>query len=520
MDAPALTDCRLPRLEPCAMPDSVMTQDQRFLRYVKTGDAQVLDDLIVEVIDSCFRQARRITGNTDMAEEAVQEAFLELVRSARKFNGSVSFAAWIGRIVCTTALRQRRRARRHSAEASTAAGEKINAADTDDGGDADLVRRALDDLPVQYRLPLMLHYLNGLSQEETAKAVGISVETLTVRLTRARERLREKMKRSGHLASAAGALSLLLALPAGGAASESLTRVVATSCLTASKAAVKTAMVGKTLWIAAGALAVLGTGAALLRQEGAPTIIERPAEEQAPNNSLPNGLVGHWTFDEGSGETALDSSGNGHHGHFVGDVAWTGGSISIHGKFGYVEIPNSVDLEDIQEGSFTLAARYKPFAVPEGSSTGNIKFNDFHAICVKQGWHAGLIYGKDQTFRMGYHLQDSSDDIPAGSTSHQAYAPGVFHHVTGVVNRTAGTTEIFVNGRSDGVKRWLPSVPARDLEAETWKFGIAESSQDLQGRQTWPVNGAIDSVQMYDRALTAKEISLLALPPRSHERQP
>jgi hypothetical protein len=100
------------------------------------------------------------------------------------------------------------------------------------------------------------------------------------------------------------------------------------------------------------------------------------------------------------------------------------------------------------------------------------------------------------------------------------YAPGVFYHVTGVVNRTAGTTEIFVDGRSDGVRRWAPGIPARDLEAETWKFGVAEPSQELPLRQTWPANGAIDSVQLYNRALTAKEISSLAQQPRSQGRQP
>jgi hypothetical protein len=55
-------------------------------------------------------------------------------------------------------------------------------------------------------------------------------------------------------------------------------------------------------------------------------------------------LVGQWKFDEGSGTTAYDSSGNGHDGTLVGGATWAdgrfGGGIELDGTSGYVEVPS------------------------------------------------------------------------------------------------------------------------------------------------------------------------------------
>ena len=55
-------------------------------------------------------------------------------------------------------------------------------------------------------------------------------------------------------------------------------------------------------------------------------------------------LVGHWTFDEGQGTTAYDSSGNDHHGTLQGDPQWVtgyiGGALELDGTDDYVEVPD------------------------------------------------------------------------------------------------------------------------------------------------------------------------------------
>ena len=78
--------------------------NERFLQYARTGNKAILQSLIREFADRAYNQARRITGRSDGAEDAVQEAYLRLVTTAKRYDGSVPFAAWLGRLVSAAAL--------------------------------------------------------------------------------------------------------------------------------------------------------------------------------------------------------------------------------------------------------------------------------------------------------------------------------------------------------------------------------------------------------------------------------
>jgi RNA polymerase sigma-70 factor (ECF subfamily) len=242
--------------------EEFMTRDQRFLRYAKTGDPAILDSLIGEVVDKYFQRARRMTGDVEMAEEAVQEAFLQLVRTARHYDGSVEFDAWMGRLVCHAAIDQRRKAGRRRSFREVNA--KTDGATDDSRNDqsAETVRCALDGLPEHFRMPLMLHYLDGLTVEETAKALSIPFGTASSRLTRACDQMRDMLLRAGHLVPAAGAMAILVALPDSAGASEELKQAVLDSCkaLSAAKAMVAVKVWS---WLAVVAVAVVGSIAAI-----------------------------------------------------------------------------------------------------------------------------------------------------------------------------------------------------------------------------------------------------------------
>ena len=75
-------------------------------------------------------------------------------------------------------------------------------------------------------------------------------------------------------------------------------------------------------------------------------------------SAMTDGLVGLWLFDEGSGQTASDSSGNGYHGALMGNASWesngkSGSALSTDGTEGYVEIPDDPAFEF--DGNFTIA---------------------------------------------------------------------------------------------------------------------------------------------------------------------
>src|SRR4051812_39537405 len=86
-----------------------------FRSYAATGDVAALERVLERHADQASSQARRFLGNATDADDAVQEAFLQLVRTARRFDGTIAFGPWLGRLVhiaCLRALRARGRHRR------------------------------------------------------------------------------------------------------------------------------------------------------------------------------------------------------------------------------------------------------------------------------------------------------------------------------------------------------------------------------------------------------------------------
>ena len=214
------------------------------------------------------------------------------------------------------------------------------------------------------------------------------------------------------------------------------------------------------------------------------------------------GLVGHWSFDEGRGTVAADSSGKGNNGVLVNGPVWTkdgklGGALSFNGTNQYVNIPNTASLKIVQENSYTLAAWFKPNSIPAGKDPAN---NSSYAILIKTGWHEGLFFNHSGRFFMIHYL---AGNVAEGRESDSTYTAGSFYHVAGVVDRATGTTKIYVNGQLQGTTAWTPNAVAREYENMTWKVGIA-----YPGAPTYryAADGVIDDVRIYNRALSASEI--------------
>src|SRR3954463_14224747 len=85
---------------------------RRFLDFARDREAAALEQLMREHVDSAYAQARRILGSPADAEDAVQEAFIRLVRTAPDYDGSVPFGAWLGLLVRDACADQRRSTRR------------------------------------------------------------------------------------------------------------------------------------------------------------------------------------------------------------------------------------------------------------------------------------------------------------------------------------------------------------------------------------------------------------------------
>jgi RNA polymerase sigma-70 factor (ECF subfamily) len=172
------------------------------LCQLRAGDRQATERFVRQHTGWMLALAQRYVKDGALAEDCVQEAFLQAFRSIREFEGRSAVKSWLFRIVVNTAL-MRLRSRRGSSEQSLddvlAHIERgrcgADAAWTEVATPQEILQRKearelvaakLTELPDGYRIVLLLRDIEGLSTEETAKALGVTDGAVKVRLHRAR----------------------------------------------------------------------------------------------------------------------------------------------------------------------------------------------------------------------------------------------------------------------------------------------------------------------------------------------
>lgn len=228
----------------------------------------------------------------------------------------------------------------------------------------------------------------------------------------------------------------------------------------------------------------------------------------------PQGPVGYWRLDETAGPSANAAGA-------YGAGTWTGatfsnapttansyantGCLSFDGVDDHVEIANSPELENVQEGDYTLTAWVRPADVPaDGTNEGR------YGILYKTGWHGGLGYTRDGNGEGRFIFEHwLTGNTWNGAVSGVASAPAAWYHVAGVVDRAGGASRIYVNGVERGAGTWAAGTEARDYGTGPWRIGIA--SLAAYGSYRWAYKGLIDDVRIYRRALSPTELQILAL---------
>jgi len=169
---------------------------------------RLLDELARTHYDRLFRAALFMCNDADTAEDLVQETFLAAATSLESFEGRSSFYTWLYGILLNKFRAWLRRKGR-----AIALDEMVS--DTEDGSLADLladdrpdapeqmtqretaalVREALDELPAHHRSVLVLRYLETMSYQDVADALGCSLGTVKSRIHYALQKVAGKLRR-------------------------------------------------------------------------------------------------------------------------------------------------------------------------------------------------------------------------------------------------------------------------------------------------------------------------------------
>ncbi len=181
-------------------------RNEALVARLRAGEDMAFEELVRTYTARLLAVARRILGSHEEARDVVQETFLAAFQSLDRFREEASLGTWLSRIAVNQSLmklRSRRRKPEQSIEdllpsflpdghqvRESALWEVSLDTEVERNEVLALVRRGIDRLPANYRTVLLLRDIEELSTEEVAGMLGVTTNTIKVRLHRARQALR------------------------------------------------------------------------------------------------------------------------------------------------------------------------------------------------------------------------------------------------------------------------------------------------------------------------------------------
>jgi len=186
-------------------------EDAALLSQLRLGAPVAVEALFDRYHGKVYGLAMSILKNKSDAEEASQDVFLTVVRKADRFRGNSALYSWIYRICVNACLMRLRKGRR----TETVPIEEFLPVFTKEGAHArpvedwsreierrmldkelgQVIKRFTDELSEKYRMVFVLSDVEGLSNEETAQVLDLTIPAVKSRLHRARLYLRERLSR-------------------------------------------------------------------------------------------------------------------------------------------------------------------------------------------------------------------------------------------------------------------------------------------------------------------------------------
>jgi len=162
------------------------------------GEREAFDELVRRTYVDVYTLAVRLTANEEDASDVVQEAYLRAWKGIRRFRGDAQFSTWMYRITANAASTMTQRRRRQQATHIEDVAEPVEMrlehqpeGAAESAAALEELSIAVSELPPKLRAIIVLKDVYGLTHEDIAEELGISVAAAKVRLHRGRKKLRD-----------------------------------------------------------------------------------------------------------------------------------------------------------------------------------------------------------------------------------------------------------------------------------------------------------------------------------------
>lgn len=189
-------------------PQHDAVEESILIAAARRGEEAAFEELMTRFERRIFRLAQNVVHNEEDAEEVVQETFINAFNHLDSFHGDARFSTWLTRIAINQALMKLRRRRAYLVPLDDPAlteDGSIPREIVDWGPNPEqlysqselrsILNAVIDELDLGQRLVFQLRDVEGLSTEEAAQMLGLTISAVKSRLLRARLELREKLNR-------------------------------------------------------------------------------------------------------------------------------------------------------------------------------------------------------------------------------------------------------------------------------------------------------------------------------------
>ncbi len=166
--------------------------EENIIKNLKSGSISALDDLYKMYSSQALKTAYLITNDIYIAEDVVQETFIQCYRSIKSLRDNKAFKPWFYKILTRLSYREIKKAKKLLPVENIF--EKSESSFYDKYSDDNILFEHINKLSLKHRTTIILYYYNDMSIKEIAKSMGCYEGTVKSRLSSARRQLKEALQ--------------------------------------------------------------------------------------------------------------------------------------------------------------------------------------------------------------------------------------------------------------------------------------------------------------------------------------